>query len=321
VNERLQQFEQKEARTWVEAHNGSWDHVQWLLLLGELRRGGWVDLDPDSVGRVLERKKREYRNLRLWRDSGEAWRWIAARKGEWVRHEWLTLLAGLQCWLGPIDPAALDEALQKLRRIYVDWQRWLNTGAAARWVERRQGEWGHDDWLRLLGEVRSAGFGSLPADLIGLTLEECKRAYWNLRRWEESGEPYRWVEAHRGRWTADDLRRLGASLERSAFAPLDGPSIEAALLRARQRYEALREWLYSGEALAWVFTRRGEWTHDDWLDLLAHFDGEVERDALREALESLREQYAGLHRWLDRRSANEERLMLDAPAAPIRRAA
>src|SRR5437764_770600 len=129
------------------------------------------------------------------------------------------------------------------------------------------------------------------------------------------------VEAHRGRWTADDVRRLSASLERSPFSSLDGPSIEAALQRARRRYEALREWLYCGEALAWVFTRRGEWTHEDWLELLARFDGEVELDALRETLESLREQYAGLHRWLDRRSANEERLMLHEAPAPRRRAA
>jgi hypothetical protein len=45
-------------------------------------------------------------------------------------------------------------------------------------------------------------------------LEDHKRAYWNLRHWEESGEPYRWVEAHRGEWTHADWLRLAAKLAR-----------------------------------------------------------------------------------------------------------
>ena len=29
-------------------------------------------------------------------------------------------------------------------------QRWVNSGAARRWVEEHNGEWNHDDWLALL---------------------------------------------------------------------------------------------------------------------------------------------------------------------------
>src|SRR5262249_51788384 len=162
-NEALRRFEREKARAWVEARGGNWDHVQWLLLLGELPLAGWVDLDPESVGRILERKKVEYRTLRHWRDSGEAWRWVAARGGRWAHHEWLTLLAGLQCWLGPLDADALDETLQRFGRIYHEWRRWLDAGAAVRFVERHGGHWGHDEWLALLAEVRASGFAGLPA--------------------------------------------------------------------------------------------------------------------------------------------------------------
>ena len=322
-NESLLRFEREQARAWVEARGGSWDHGQWLLLLGELRLAGWLDLDPESVGRILERKKVEYRNLRHWRDSGEAWRWVVARGGRWARHDWLTLLAGLRCWLGPLDADALDETLQRTSRVYHEWRRWTDTGAAAAFVERQRGHWGHGEWLALLAEVRASGFGGLPADLVGLTLEECKRSYWRLREWEASGEAYRWVEARRGRWTEQDVRRLTASLERSPYWPLDDAGLAAALERARRRYQNLIDWQRSGEALAWVVTRGGEWSHDDWLALLAEFpDGAIEPWALGELLEGLREQFFGLQRWLDRRSAREERLVLDAAApAPVRRAA
>lgn len=319
-NETLRHFERDRARAWVEARGGNWDHLQWLVLLGELRLSGWLDLDPDSVGRVLERKKVEYSNLRHWRESGEAWRWVAARGGQWARHEWLTLLAGLQCWLGPIDADALDETLQRTRKVYQEWRRWTDTGAPSRFVEQRGGEWGHDEWQSLLAEVRESGYAALPADLIGLTLEEGKRTYWQRRRWEASGEPYRWVEARRGRFGRDDVLRLVASLERSPYWPLDVASVTAALERARRRYENLRQWERSGEAIAWVFTRGGEWTHEEWQSLLEEFAGEVEPTALGELLESLRDQYHGVQRWLDRRSGKEERVVFE-DAAPVRRAA
>ena len=40
MSERLQVFERGQARAWVAARQGRWDHAQWLALLDELRRGG-----------------------------------------------------------------------------------------------------------------------------------------------------------------------------------------------------------------------------------------------------------------------------------------
>lgn len=312
MSERLRQWEREGARGWVEAQRGHWDHVAWLKLLGELRRAGWADLDPEAVGAVLERRKAEFLNLRRWRDSGEAWRWVEARRGRWEHFEFMTLLAGLNCWMGPIDPDALGEALDELRGLYHRLRLWIATGAALRWVEDRQGHWDHGQWLTFLARVKEDGFGDLPAHLVGLALEEAKRDYWNLRRWEESGEPYRWVEARRGRWSHADWERLLASLERSPFAA-SAEAVAAALERARQRYENLRRWRQSGEPLLWV-GERGTWDHADWIDLLARVEsaeGPVEPAALGELLEATREQYANLQRLLDRRCALQERLTLE----------
>src|SRR5262245_55834961 len=177
----LQHWEREQARRWVEARRGHWDHTQWLKLIGELRRAGWVDLDPDTVGRILEREKVRYENLRRWREGGEAWRWVEARRGTWSHHEFMTLLAGLNCWLGPIDAAALGELLNDFARLHHRLGLWVERGTARRWVAERRGEWGHGDWLAFLDQVEEEGFGDVPAPLVGLTLEGAKRDYWNLR--------------------------------------------------------------------------------------------------------------------------------------------
>lgn len=321
AKEHLRRWRSGQARAWVEARRGRWDHVQWLALLGQLRRQGWVGLDPYEVGQVLERCKREYHNLRRWRDSGESWRWVEARRGRWAHHDWMTLLAGLQCWLGPIDPDALAELLEEHRRTYQDLQRWIATDHPALWVEARQGEWDHAAWLELLAALKRIGFGHLPVEVVGQTLEGCKRAYWQLRRWEESGEPYRWVEAHRGRWTPSQWEQLLAGLERSPFGPLDAAAAAVVVERARRRYEDLRRWRLSGAALVWVSERGGTWDEEDFADLLGSMTDEVEPAALRELLEETAEEYAGVQRWLDRRSAVEERLVLTWEDAPARRQA
>src|SRR5262249_16278399 len=150
----------------------------------------------------------QYWNLRHCDERREPWRWVASRGGKWSHHEWMTLLAGLQCWLGPIDPVALGELLEHYGRVYRDWQRWIATGMARRWVDAREGHRGHEQWLGFVEVVRVSGFPDLPADLIGQTLEECKAAYWRLRHWESSAETYRWVESRRGQWNDTEWRRL-----------------------------------------------------------------------------------------------------------------
>ena len=38
----------------------------------------------------------------------------------------------------------------------------------------------------------------------------------NLRRWQQSNQPWRWVEAHQGSWDHDDWLKLLAELELAA---------------------------------------------------------------------------------------------------------
>ena len=47
-------------RAWVEAHNGRWDHGDWLALLEELKRSRYWPMPPEAVGAALEDAKREW---------------------------------------------------------------------------------------------------------------------------------------------------------------------------------------------------------------------------------------------------------------------
>src|SRR4051812_46550681 len=49
-----------EAAQWVEEHNGSWNHDEWLALLEDLRASEFWPLDPQAVGQVLEQLKAEW---------------------------------------------------------------------------------------------------------------------------------------------------------------------------------------------------------------------------------------------------------------------
>jgi hypothetical protein len=51
--------ESGQARTWVEARQGRWNHDDWLALLEELKRSPFWPMPPDAVGLVLEDEKRE----------------------------------------------------------------------------------------------------------------------------------------------------------------------------------------------------------------------------------------------------------------------
>ena len=48
-----------QARAWVAAHRGQWNHDDWLALLDELQRSPFWPMHPDAVGQVLEDTKRE----------------------------------------------------------------------------------------------------------------------------------------------------------------------------------------------------------------------------------------------------------------------
>lgn len=52
--------ESGQARAWVDAHDGCWDHAAWLALLEELRRSPFWPMPPDAVGLALEEARREW---------------------------------------------------------------------------------------------------------------------------------------------------------------------------------------------------------------------------------------------------------------------
>src|SRR5260370_42567964 len=58
--ENLQRWrESGQARAWVEAHGGRWNHADWLALLEELRRSPFWPMQADAIGLVLESEKRQ----------------------------------------------------------------------------------------------------------------------------------------------------------------------------------------------------------------------------------------------------------------------
>lgn len=52
--------ESGQARAWVEARGGRWDHAAWLTLLEELKRSPYWPMQPDAVGLVLEETQRQW---------------------------------------------------------------------------------------------------------------------------------------------------------------------------------------------------------------------------------------------------------------------
>jgi hypothetical protein len=224
---------------WVQAHGGRWNHDDWTALLLSLRESAFWPLDPDGVAAVVAEARARHDNLRRWRESGGAREWVEARKGRWGHADWLSLLGALEreeFW--PLEAGALAELLEGQKRKWWNLHRWRTSGLARRWVEERRGDWREDDWRALLGALERSEFGPVDPVALRRVLEEHQARWWNLRRWKKSGHPERWVEGHRGRWTARDWRWLVESLERSQFWPLDldlvRQVIEAATPPARQ---------------------------------------------------------------------------------------
>jgi hypothetical protein len=192
----------------------------------------------------------------------------------------------------PRHPAA--EAAENLRR-------WRESGQPRRWVEERHGRWTHDDWLALLEELRQSPYWPLTPDAVGAELEECRRLWRNLRRWELSGQPRRWVEERQGQWERDDGLALLDGLARSAYTPLDPAAAEGLLGRLAAEWWNLRHWRESGQPRWWVEVREGSWGHAEWLDLLealrwSHF-WPVHTDDVGRVLEDTKRRYWNLRRW------------------------
>src|SRR6266545_2971323 len=92
----LQRWERSgQARQWVSARQGRWEHEDWLALLDGLSHSEFWPVDAEAVGEVLADIQTEWRNLRCWQESVEVRKWLGDRQGRWGRDEWLSLQASL----------------------------------------------------------------------------------------------------------------------------------------------------------------------------------------------------------------------------------
>ena len=48
------------AMNFVKAHNGNWNHADWLNFLRDLEEKGYFPIDTDRVGLILEDKKKAF---------------------------------------------------------------------------------------------------------------------------------------------------------------------------------------------------------------------------------------------------------------------
>lgn len=48
------------AMNFVKAHNGAWNHTDWLNFLREIEEKGYYPIDTDRVGLILEDKKKAF---------------------------------------------------------------------------------------------------------------------------------------------------------------------------------------------------------------------------------------------------------------------
>ncbi len=171
---------------------------------------------------------------------GLAHRWVEARAGRWTHDDWLGLLDELRTggfW--PADLAAVGAVLEEVRAEWANLGRWQASGGPARWVEARHGAWGQDELHALLDSLRASEFWPLEARAVGKVLDDRAKERRNLRRWQESGHPQRWVAARRDGWGHADWVGLLDDLRATEFWPLPIDGV-GAVLEAMKRTDALR---------------------------------------------------------------------------------
>src|SRR5579884_2398363 len=146
--------------------------------------------------------------------------------------------------------------------------RWQQSGEPRRWVEAHRGRWTHDDWLHRLETLQQSPYWPLDPEAIGQVLEESRRRWRNLRRWEQSGQARRWVEKHQHGWGHEDWLALLEDLSASPFWPLDLQAVGELLEEIQQEWRNLQRWEQSGEPRRWVEAHQGQWDDKEWKALL-----------------------------------------------------
>lgn len=291
-----------ESRRWVENCAGCWDHAAWEKLIGCLEGSEFWPLDSAALGRLLEEIRQERQNLQRWIESGQPRRWVAAQAGRWQHGDWLALLGQLrysEFW--PLDPAALGATLERLALEWRNLRRWQDSGDPHRWVEQHQASWDHHDWLALLDTLRRSGFWPLDPAAVGELLEQYKLGHVNVQRWRDSGQARDYVQAHPRPLTHAERLSLFDTLSRSEYWPVDAAALERVLGELQGEAQNLRRWEESGEALAWVEEKGGQWSAGQWQELVADLRQStywpLDIQALAERLQQVRQEWWNLDRW------------------------
>jgi hypothetical protein len=176
-------------------------------------------------------------------------------------------------------------------------------------VDARAGRWGRADWLALWEGLRASEFWPLDAEAAEKALQRLTAEWWNLRRWQASGQPRLWLQARRGRWGHADWLALLANLRESQYWPLAPAAVGEVLEQGRREYLNLQHWLTSDQPRAWVEARRGRWGQDDWQALLTALERSefwpLDPAMVQVELEVLQRAYDNLCRWRESGAARE----------------
>ena len=65
---------------------------------------------------------------------------------------------------------------------------------------------------------------------------------FNLSRWLESGEPYRWIWTRSGAWSEQDYAQLLAELKTGPYWPLDEAEVRQTLETVTSTFRDLERW-------------------------------------------------------------------------------